>query len=229
LKLPAKFRFPPAAALACGALSVLPLALGCAARATPPAPTAADQASPLQPVSGPGPHLDDKAWGVLRSKTLGVKLAVPDVKGWTEPPGRSPQGAAWQLSHTATGTRLNLYRWRASRLPRVEACDTELRQRVPGLVTPDETNLVATREVRVPQGFVTRITLLALPGKGPRFQGQTLAVGAGIGECLAAVAITEASSELELAERLRLLDAALGHLRLSHIEDRVPAPPPVSP
>jgi hypothetical protein len=227
LKLPAKFRFSPAPALVWSALSALPLALGCASSAAPPARDAGAPTGRSPAVSDP--RLEDKAWGVLRSKTLGIKLALPDVQGWTEPPGRSPQGAAWQLSHTTTGTLLNLYRWRASRLPRVETCDTELRQRVPGLATPDETNLVATRQARVPQGFVTRITLLALPGKGPRFQGQALAVGAGVGECLAGVAITEASSELELAERLRLLDAALGHLRLSHIEDRVPAPPPASP
>ena len=34
--------------------------------------------------------------------------------------------------------------------------------------------------------------------------------------------------EPELAERLRLLDVSFGHIRLSHIEDRVPAPPAVS-
>jgi hypothetical protein len=31
-----------------------------------------------------------------------------------------------------------------------------------------------------------------------------------------------------LAERLRLFDVALGHLRLTHVEDRVPAPAPPS-
>jgi hypothetical protein len=88
----------------------------------------------------------------------------------------------------------------------------------------DETNLVARREVRVPEGFVTRITLLALPGAGTQLRGQALAVGAAVGECLAVVARTECATELELAERLRLLDVALGHLRLTRIEDRVPAP-----
>jgi hypothetical protein len=41
---------------------------------------------------------------------------------------------------------------------------------------------------------------------------------------LAAVARTESVTEDELAERLRLLDAALGHLRLARVEDRVPPP-----
>jgi hypothetical protein len=106
---------------------------------------------------------------------------------------------------------------------------------MPGLAVPDETNLVAQREVRVPQGFVTRITLMALPAGNdaaanhPKFRGQALAVGAGIGECLAAVAVTETPSEPELAERLRLFDVALGHLRLTHVEDRVPPPRHPSP
>ena len=86
----------------------------------------------------------------------------------------------------------------------------------------DETNLVGERTVRAPQGFSTRITLLALPGPAQRVRGQVIAVGAGVGECVAAIANTECSSEVELAERLRLLDAAVAHLRLTHVEDRVP-------
>jgi hypothetical protein len=49
-----------------------------------------------------------------------------------------------------------------------------------------------------------------------------IAVGAGVGECVAAVANTECDSEVELAERLRLLDVAVAHLRLTAVEDRVP-------
>ncbi|HVY24925.1 MAG TPA: hypothetical protein VHB79_00185 [Polyangiaceae bacterium] len=191
-----------------------------------PAPPLTD---PIVLAAQPGAReLEDKGWGVLRSSNLGLKLALPDAKGWTEPPNHAVEGAGWQLRHAATGSSLNLRRWRASRLPRVEACDTELRQRLPGLSTPDETNLVAVREVRVPQGFVTRISLVAQPGEGAKFRGQAIAVGAGVGECLAAVAQTEAASEVVLAERLRLFDVALGHLRLNHVEDRVPAPAPPS-
>jgi hypothetical protein len=164
---------------------------------------------------------------VLRSPALGLKLALPEARGWLEA-GTRQAGAGWELRHEATGSTLSFRRWRASRLPRVEACDAELRQRTPELAKVDETNLVAQREVRVPEGFSTRITLMALPGTGPRLKGEALAVGAGVGECLAAIAHTDCSSETELAERLRLLDVALGHLRLSHVEDRVPPPVPVS-
>ena len=156
-----------------------------------------------------------------------MKLALPEARAWLEPSARTPLGAAWELRHEPTGSTLSVQRWRASRLPRVDACEAELRGRTPDLASVDETNLVARREVRVPEGFVTRITLLALPGNGTRLRGQALAVGAGVGECLAAIAHTDCASEAELAERLRLLDVALGHLRLSHVEDRVPAPEPL--
>jgi hypothetical protein len=108
-------------------------------------------------------------------------------------------------------------------------CEAELRERTPDLLVVDETNLVGRREVRVPEGFVTRISLIAQPGTEPRLRGQALAIGAGVGECLAAVARTQCETEAELAERLRLLDVALGHLRLTRIEDRIPSPQPISP
>ena len=186
--------------------------------------------TPVTPHTAPpkveGPKLEDRAWGVLRSKTLGLKLALPEARSWLEPAGAGvrPERAGWELRHEPTSSTLSVRRWRASRLPRVDSCEAELRERTPDLASADETNLVARREVRVPEGFVTRITLLALPGDANRVRGQVLAVGAGVGECLAAVARTESVTEAELAERLRLLDVALGHLRLSHIEDRVPAP-----
>jgi hypothetical protein len=169
--------------------------------------------------------LEDRGWGVLRSKPLGLKLALPEARNWLEPTGHPPEGASWELRHEPTGSTLSLRRWRASRLPRVDACEAELRARTPDLATVDETSLVAQRLVKVPEGFVTRITLVALPGTSTRLRGQVLAIGAGIGECLAAVVRTECATEAELAERLRLLDVALGHLRLVRIEDRVPAPP----
>jgi hypothetical protein len=201
----------------------LSLLLGCAA--SPVAPRARRLGQ--TPTATYEPALQDRAWGVLRSPALGLKLALPEARGWLDT-GERRAGAGWELRHEATGSTLSLRRWRASRLPRVDACEAELRQRTPELASVDETNLVAQREVRVPEGFVTRITLLALPGSGARFKGQALAVGAGVGECLAAIAHTECANEAELAERLRLLDAALGHLRLSHVEDRVPTPPPIS-
>ena len=166
---------------------------------------------------------------MLRSKPQGLKLALPEARSWLETGGPAHDGQGWELRHEPTGSTLSVRRWRASRLPRVDACEAELRARTPDLAIVDETNLVATREVRVPEGFVTRITLLALPGSNARRRGQVLAVGAGIGECLAAVARTECVTEAELAERLRLLDVALGHLRLAHVEDRVPAPLVPSP
>lgn len=203
------------------------LALACACAGPSPAPPVAPPASPKPRVEGP--KLEDRGWGVLRSKPLGLKLALPEARSWLEAGIPARDGASWELRHEPTGSTLSVRRWRASRLPRVDACEAELRARTPDLAAMDETNLVATRELRVPEGFVTRITLVALPGTNARLRGQVLAVGAGIGECLAAVARTECVTEAELAERLRLLDVALGHLRLTHIEDRVPAPLTPSP
>jgi len=157
-----------------------------------------------------------------------LKLALPEARSWLEASARTPVGAGWELRHEPTGSTLSIRRWRASRLPRVDACEAELRERTPDLLTADDTNLVARREVHVPEGFVTQITLVALPGATTRLRGQALAVGAGVGECLAAIARTDCTSELELAERLRLLDVALGHLRLSRIEDRVAVPKPLA-
>ena len=196
----------------------------CASPATPPqrpAPSAATR--PAEPST-----LQDRGWGVRSFPSLGLKLALPEAKAWLGPPSPPALGAAWDLRHEPTGTALSVRRWRASRLPRVEACEAELRERTP-LPTVDETNLLGRREVRVPQGFVTRITLVVGPGRSARVGGHAFAIGAGIGECISAVAHTECATEAELAERLRLLDATLAHLRLAQIEDRVPSPQPNSP
>jgi hypothetical protein len=163
--------------------------------------------------------LVDGGWGVVRSPELRLKLALPDARNWLAPRARS--SSEWELRHEASSSTISIRRFPGSRLPRVDACEAELRQRTPGLLTVDETTLVSAREVRVPTGFVTRITLLASPGKLSRFQGEAIAVSAGIGECLAVVARTECVSEAELAERLRLFDFALGHLRLTQVEDRI--------
>jgi hypothetical protein len=160
---------------------------------------------------------------------LGLKVALPESKAWLAPHTSTPAGAGWELQHEPTSTTLSVRRWRASRLPSLDACETELRARTPNLVEADESNLVGRREVRVPRGFLTRITLVATPGKHARVAGQALAIGAGVGECLALVARTECETEAELAERLRLFDAALAHVRLLEVEDRVPAPTPISP
>jgi hypothetical protein len=189
---------------------------------TPPPTTAA---APLATARPNEPMLVDRDWGVLRSPAHGMKLALPEARAWFVP--SAAQGAGWELRHEPTGTSVSLRRWRASRLPQVQQCERELRQRSAGLVEIDETNLVGDRTVRAPVGFVTRITLASLPGAAQRLRGQAIAVGAGVGECIAAVARTECSSEAELAERLRLLDVALSHLRLTHVEDRVPAPLPI--
>gem|GEM_PF-4161553 len=203
------------------------LALACACSGPRPTAPAAPAAPPKPRVEGP--KLEDRGWGVLRSKPHGLKLALPEARSWLEAGGPVRGGASWELRHEPTGSTLSVRRWRASRLPRVDACEAELRARTPDLAVMDETNLVATRGVRAPEGFVTRITLVALPSDNGRLRGQVLAIGAGIGECLAAVARTECVTEAELAERLRLLDVALGHLRLAHIEDRVPSPLAPSP
>lgn len=210
-------------------LTALPaclLLLGACAAAAPagPGPAPSAEAAPVE-----GVRLEDRGWSVLRSKAQGLKLALPEGRSWLVAPGVQPAGASWELRHEPTGTTLSVRRWRASRLPRVDACEEELRARTPDLASVDDTNFVASRRVRVPEGFVTRITLIALPGNAGRLRGQALAVGAGVGECLAAVAHTECVTEAELAERLRLLDVALGHVRLSHIEDRVPIPEPHRP
>lgn len=192
--------------------------------AAPPAPAPAPVPGPPAPSLISDPRLEDRNWGVLRSKALGLKLALPEARSWLTPETAKPNRGFWELRHEPTGSTLSVRRWRSARLPQPELCEVELRQRVASIPSFDETNLVAARQVRAPAGFVTKLTLLSLPGVGSRLRGQVIAVGAGVGECLAAIASTECASEEELAERLRLFDAALGHLRLSQIEDRVPAP-----
>lgn len=157
-----------------------------------------------------------------------MKLALPEARTWfVASEARAGAAGSWELRHEPTGTSLSVRRWRASRLPQVEQCQRELRQRTAGLSESNETNLVGERTVRAPLGFSTHITLLALPGQAQHVRGQVIAVGAGVGECVAAVANTECGSEVELAERLRLLDVAVAHLRLTAVEDRVPQPEPL--
>ncbi len=210
-------RFLGAAAVSLGGCAPAPVAPP--ASPPPPVPAAPVETSTLQ----------DRDWGVVRAASLGLKLALPEAKAWLPPTASRATGAGFELRHEPTSTSLAVRRWRASRLPRVEACEAELRARTPDLALIDESNLVSRRDVRVPAGFVTRISLVALPGASSRVAGQAIAVGAGVGECLALVARTECATEAELAERLRLLDVALAHVRLTQVEDRVPAPQPISP
>jgi hypothetical protein len=197
------------------------LALACSGRPpSAPSPSLPAADSPRVELT----TLQDRNWGVVRSAALGLKLALPEARAWLSEPEPAPAGAPWDLRHEPTGSSLSVRRWRSSRLPRVDSCEAELRERTKDLLSADETNLVARRSVRIPEGFVTQITLLAVPSRDGAVRGEVLAVGAGVGECLALVARTECATEAELGERLRLLDIAVGHLRLMHIEDRVPAP-----
>jgi hypothetical protein len=209
----------------CGVACLLLTA--CASSASAPPPPVAS----LPPAAVDSGHLQDRGWAVLRSASLGMKLALPEARSWLDESSHAARGAGWELRHEPTGSSLSVRRWRASRLPRIEACEAELGARTPNLVLPDESNVVARRLARVPDGFSTRITLVALPGSsgGQRLRGQVTAVGAGIGECISVVARTECGTEAELAERLRLLDVVVGHLRLTHIEERVPDRQPISP
>lgn len=157
----------------------------------------------------------------MRAPALGLKLALPEAKAWL-----ATSSSSFELRHEPTATTLSVRRWRGSRLPRVEACEAELRARTADWVEADETSLVSRREVRAPKGFFTRITLVALPGKSTKVSGRAIAIGASVGECLALVARTECETETELAERLRLLDVTLSHVRALEVEDRVPPPQP---
>jgi hypothetical protein len=212
--------------LAIATLAAPTFLLACAG-AAPSAPAPAAAPSPSLAPQPPEPKLEDRAWGVLRSKAHGLKLALPEARSWLEPRRGAP-GASWELLHEPTGSTLTIKRWRASRLPRVDACRAELAEAVPDLASVDETTLVSSHEVRVPEGFVTRITLLALPGSKSRLGGQAQGVSAGVGECIAMIARTECASEAELAERLRLFDVALAHVRLIQVDDRVPERAPLS-
>jgi hypothetical protein len=208
-------------------LLAAPLLLVDCASAPPVPRTQTAPAPSTRPAPVETSTLADRGWGVLRAPSLGLKLALPEAKAWLAPT-RTVPGAGWELRHEPTGSTLSVRRWRASRLPRVEACEADLRARTPDLPNVDDSNLVSRRDVRVPEGFVTRITLVAAPGGTTRVAGQAIAVGAGVGESLAAIARTECATETELAERLRLLDVALAHLRLTRVEDRVPTPQPIS-
>ncbi len=206
-------------------LSWLTMCVGCA----PPTSAAAPSPAPElhHPTASAEPALRDRDWAVLRSAAQGLKLALPEARAWlVESNGLA--GQAWELRHEPTGSRVSVRRWRASRLPRPAECERELRARVPGIAQPDETSLVAERTVAAPAGFSTHVTVLSLPGRELRLRGQVLAVGAAVGECVAALAQTECGAELELAERLRLLDTAVSRLRATQVEDRVPSaePPP---
>lgn len=207
------------AAAFCSAFSAL-VALSCSAAAPAPPPATAHVSSPT--AASDEPSLRDQEWGVVRSKRHGLKLALPEARAWLEQPASAKDGASWELRHEPTGSTLIVKRWRASRLPRIEACRAELSETTADVAEIDDTNLVSTRDVRTPTGFITRINLLALPGSGRRLRGQAQAVSAGVGECIALIARTECGGEAELAERLRLFDAALSHVRLIRIDDRVP-------
>ena len=169
----------PRAAAFCSAFWAL-TALGCSATTPPPPPATTNGVSAPSAASAE-PSLRDRDWGVVRSKRHGLKLALPEARAWLEEPTKAKAGASWELRHEPTGSTVTVKRWRASRLPRVDACQTELRETTGDIAVIDDTNLVSTRDVRTPAGFVTRIDLLALPGSGRRLRGQAQAVSAGVG------------------------------------------------
>lgn len=103
----------------------------------------------------------------------------------------------------------------------MEACELELRQRTPLVPVIDDHNLVARNRTVSEQGIVTRYDLVVEPAAAQRIKGFVLAISAGNGECLSALAVTESASEGELAQRLSLLELALRRMRRTRIEDRV--------
>ena len=169
-----RFFCPLVVACACALSAAATGGCGGGAPARPPT------AAPRPAVVPEGPQLEDRGWGVLRSPALGLKLALPEARSWLEPQGPAAEGKGWELRHEPTGSTLSVRRWRASRLPRLDACEAELRERTPDLASMDETNLIAERQLQVPEGFVTRITLLTLPSVGTQLRGQALAVGASV-------------------------------------------------
>src|SRR6185503_4815288 len=114
------------------------LLVGCAATSSAPRTETA-----AAPSARPAPveisTLAERGWCVLRAPSLGLKLALPEAKAWLAPTRPAP-GAGWALRHEPTGSTLSVRRWRASRLPRVEACEADLRARTPDLPNVDDTN-----------------------------------------------------------------------------------------
>jgi hypothetical protein len=63
--------------------------------------------------------------------------------------------------------------------------------------------------------------MLTTQGAQARLRGTVIVVGAAVRECFAAVAVTETAREADLADRLRVLDAAFERIERTQIEDRV--------
>ena len=84
-------------------LSCLLLSAGTGACGGPP-PASVPSVPAAPPAKVEGPKLEDRGWGVMRSKTLGLKLALPEARSWLEPAGADVRvghagRAGWELRH----------------------------------------------------------------------------------------------------------------------------------
>lgn len=204
------------------ALSLCALALGtgCGSAAPPPAPVAtttpATAARSRAPAARP---LLDADWGFLRAEGFGIELLVPERASW-----RQERGERWFVAHHGeSGAKLSVRTWSARRTVSRAECERELFLAQKGLAQGAKGQLLEERSASAPNGFDVWVRLWVEDAG----EGVALAVGAGPGECYAAV-FRARGDEAKLGGELRLAaDGIFGGARRLDVEaQRAPRPAP---
>lgn len=151
--------------------------------------------------------------------SLPAIVTLPERAHWR----MRARGTFVELEHSASGSRITLRAWRASRLVRPAECEAEVRLARPDLprATP-ETELERAR-VEYPEGFDAELSVGVEPAEdGAR--GHATLVGTTPGRCLFVAfetVATGASAAIHVADRLTIaVEGILPRVRIPSVDAR---------
>jgi hypothetical protein len=189
----------------------------CAAQSRPGPP-----ASPAQPVSraAPAAAFHGEQWDVVQSLRFSLVVPLPERSSWSV----DDQSGRWLVAaHPPTQSQLKLRTWAAPRLVRPDECAAQVRLWTGE--TPDQTGtLIEQRELAVPAGFRTALSVGLKTGAAGQVEGHAVAFGAAVGRCFGAIYTTSAAGEGAvdvIGRRLAVVvEGILARLKPLAIDDR---------
>jgi hypothetical protein len=137
--------------------------------------------------------------------------------------GAETASAWWSLEHGASGARLDVKRWRATRSVRVDDCEHDLGLSRPEVV--DQAAIVEHVPVEVSDGAALRVAGVFRSSPG-ELSGFSVLIWATPRSCAAAYLSTRATgqnAEASVAEQLSLFARSLETLNELGVEDRARA------
>ncbi len=183
-------------------------------------------AKPAEPPAAPraaAASLPAARWETLTLPSLGLALPLPDGPGWAS---REDSTLGFRALHAATGAELRARSWPEQRSVTPEACLARARLAWPDLPAPGDPGLLDDRPLRAPEGYRGQVLVNVARRPDGALEGRLVAVGAGVGRCLALSFRTwaqGAGAERVVAESLAVIaEGTVDRLSIVSIEDRVP-------